>query len=121
MCVCNEVDQRSCGGHFPILCSFREKCQKVHLYVKYTKNEVNDDSKPTEIRKNIYQIYKLNFYIKTVMLKFEYGIHETFRVIAFSMEERHCILTEKFTFLHFLNKLPVIGKLPLQDHCFTPL
>ena len=62
-----------------------------------------------------------NTHAPLLVLKFEYGIHETFRVIAFSMEERHCILTEKFTFSHFLNKLPVIGKLPLQDHCFTPL
>ena len=55
------------------------------------------------------------------VLKFENGINDTFRFIAFSVEERHCIFTEKFIFSHFLNKLPGIGKLPLQDHCLTPL
>ena len=65
--------------------------------------------------------HKLNLYIKTVVLKFEIGIYDTFRVIAFSVEGSHCIFTEKFTFWHFSQKLPVIGKWPLQDHWSTPL
>ena len=57
---------------------FEKNAKKYIFLYKYTKNQVNDDSKTTEIRKNIYQTYKLNLYIKTVVLKFENGIHDTF-------------------------------------------
>ena len=61
---------------------FEKNAKKYIFLYKYTKNWVNDDSKTTQIRKNIYQTYKLNLYIKTVVLKFEDGIHDTFRSIA---------------------------------------